>query len=125
MTCLLPHGDGRRREIRVAEVAYGNGNNSRKAFVLPVDSRAADRTEIERQRVAAFSRPLPRRRFAIEGDLFAAEPRLVADDGAGTALAFQAVAHGDSRWFAVNREVKLPATAGGASGRHGSVPLMR
>jgi Protein of unknown function (Hypoth_ymh) len=31
------------------------------------------------------------------------------------------VAHGDARWFALNRKVKLPAAAGGASG-HGSAP---
>jgi hypothetical protein len=119
VACLLPHRDGRCREIRVGEVAYGNGDNSRKAFVLPVDSGAAGRTEIESQRVAAFGRPLPRRRFTAEGDLLAAEPRLVAGDGAGAALALQAMAHGDARWFALNREVKLPATTGGASGRHG------
>jgi len=125
VTCLLPHRDGRRREIRVGEAAYGNRDNSRKAFVLPVDSGAAGRTEIESQRVAAFGRPLPRRRCAIEGELLAAEPRLVADDGAGAALALQAMAYGDARWFALNCKVKLPATAGGASGRHGSVPLLR
>ena len=32
------------------------------------------------------------------------------------ALALQAMAHGDARWFALNREVKLPAVAGCASG---------
>ena len=126
MTCLLPHRDGRRREIRVREVAYGNGDNVRKAFVLPVDSGTAGRTEIESQRVAAFGRPLPRCRVAIEGDLLAAEPRLVADDGAGAALALPAMAHGDARWFALNRELKLPATAGGVSGSHdiGSVAAL-
>jgi hypothetical protein len=51
-----------------------------------VDSGAACRTKIESQGVAAFGRPLPRRRFAIEGDLLAAEPRLVADDRPGAAL---------------------------------------
>src|SRR5215831_11140007 len=117
--CLFPYRDGRRREIRIGEVTCGNGDNSRKAFVLPIDSGAAGWTEIESQCVAAFCRPLPRRRFAIEGDLLAAEPRLVADNGAGAALALQAMAHGDARWFALDCEVKLPATAGGASGRHG------
>ena len=126
MTCLFPHRDGRRWEIRVGEIAYGNGDHSRKAFTLPVHSGAADRTETESQRVAAFSRPLPRLRIAMEGDLFAAEPRLVADDGAGAALAFQAMAHGDARWFTLDREMKLPATAGRVSGRHwvGSVAAL-
>jgi len=101
------------------EVAYRNGEHSGKAFVLPVHGGAAGRTEVESQRVVAFGRPLPRRRFAAEGDLLAAEPRLVADDGAGAALALQAMTHRDARWFALDREVKLPATAGGASGRHG------
>jgi hypothetical protein len=32
------------------------------------------------------------------------------------------VAHGDARWLALNREVKLPAVAGGVSGGHGSAP---
>jgi hypothetical protein len=89
VTRLLPHRDGRRGEIRVGEVAYGNGDNSRKAFVLPVDGGAAGRTEIESQRVAAFGCPLPRRRFALKGDLFATEPRLVADYRARAALALQ------------------------------------
>jgi hypothetical protein len=31
-------------------------------------------------------------------------------------LARQAVAQEDARWFALNSEVKLPATTGGASG---------
>jgi hypothetical protein len=34
------------------------------------------------------------------------------------------VAHGDARWFALNRKVKLPAAAGGASGGHGSAPWL-
>ena len=37
---------------------------------------------------------------------------------AGAALALQTVAHGNARWFALNRKVKLPAAAGGVSG-HG------
>jgi hypothetical protein len=48
----------------------------------------------------------------------AAETRLIADDGASAALALKAMAHGDVRWLALNREVKLPATADGASGGH-------
>ena len=76
------------------------------------------------QRVAAFGFSLPRRRLASEGDLLAAEARLVADRGASAALALQAVAHGDARWFALNHKVKLPATAGGASGGHGPAPWL-
>jgi len=115
---LLPHRDDRRREIWVGEVAYGNGDNSRKTFILPVDSGAAGRTEMESQRIAALGRSFPRHRFAVDGDLLAAEPRLVADDGASAALALQAMAHRDAQWLALSREVKLSATAGGASGRH-------
>jgi Metallo-beta-lactamase superfamily len=44
---LLPHRDGRRGEIRVGEVADGNSDDSRKAFVLPIDGGAAGRTEME------------------------------------------------------------------------------
>jgi hypothetical protein len=46
--------------------------------------------------------------------------RLVADHSPGTALTFQAVAHSDAGWFAFNRELKLPAAAGGASCIHES-----
>ena len=96
MACLLPNRDDRRREIWVGEVAYGHGDNSRKSFVLKVDSRAAGRTEIASQCIAAFARPLPRRRCTIEGDLLAAEPRQVADDRAGAALALEAMANPDA-----------------------------
>jgi hypothetical protein len=41
---------------------------------------------------------------------------MIADHGTSTALALQAVAHSDRRWFALNREVKLPAAAGGMTG---------
>ena len=115
---LLPHRNGWRREIRVGKVAYGNGDNSWKAFVLPVDGGAAGRTEVESKPVATFGRPRPRRGLTLEGDLLASEPRLVADGSAGATLALQAVTHGDARWFALDCEVKLPATAGGAAGRH-------
>jgi hypothetical protein len=70
------------------------------------------------QRVAAFGFPPPRRRLTAKGDLLAVEARLVADYGAGAALAFQAVAHRGVRRFTFNRKAELPATAGGASGGH-------
>jgi hypothetical protein len=73
------------------------------------------------QRVAAFSCPHPRRSLPGEGDLLPGEARLVADHGAGAALALQTVAHGNARWFAFNRKMKLPAAAGGMAG-HGSAP---
>jgi hypothetical protein len=71
----------------------------------------------ERSAVAGFGRPHPRRGVAGEGDLLAAEARLIADHGAGAALALQAVAHRDARWFALNCKLKLSAAAGGVS-RH-------
>ena len=77
------------------------------------------------QRVVAFGCPHPCRSLTGEGDLLAAEARLVADHAAGAALALQAVAHRDARWFALNRKVKLPAAAGGASGGHGWAPWCR
>src|SRR5271167_2795401 len=77
------------------------------------------------QRVAALCGAHPRRGLTGEGDLVAAEARLVADHGAGAALALQATAHGDAQWFALDREVKLPAAAGGAAGGHGSAPWTR
>jgi len=94
--------DGRRWEVRIGEVADRNGDVSRKAFTLPVDGGTACRTEMKGQRVAAFGRPHPRRGLTGKGDLLAAKARLVADHGAGAALALQAVAHGDSRWFVFN-----------------------
>jgi hypothetical protein len=92
----------------VAEVASGYHDSSRKAVVLPVDVGAAYRTEMKGQRVAAFRYPHPRRSLAGEGNLLSAEARLVADHGAGTALARQAVPHSDARWLALDRKVKLP-----------------
>ncbi len=71
------------------------------------------------QGVAAFGCPRPRRSLAGEGDLLAAEACLVADHGAGAALARQAVAHGDARWLALDRKVKLTAAAGGVTDGHG------
>jgi len=71
------------------------------------------------QYVAAFGSPHPRRSLTGEGDLLATEARLVADHTPGATLALQAVAHGDARWLALDRKVKLPAAAGGASGGHG------
>jgi hypothetical protein len=121
---LLPHRDGRRGEIRVGEVADGNGDISRKAFALPVDGGAACRTEMKGQGVAAFGCSHPCRSLTGEGDLLAAEARLVANHGAGAALALQAVTHGDARWFALNRKAKLAAVAGGVSGRHGPAPWL-
>jgi hypothetical protein len=84
--------------------------------------RAACRTEIKGQGVAALGRAHPLRSLTGEADLLAAEARLVANHGARTALALQTVAHGDARRFRINRKVKLPAAAGGVSGGHGSSP---
>jgi hypothetical protein len=75
-------------------------------------------------RMAAFGCPHPRRRIASNGDLLAAEARLVADNGAGAALARLAVAHGNARWFALIRQVNPAATAGGVSNRHGLAPWL-
>src|SRR5262249_2570213 len=119
-----PYRDGRRGESRVGEAADGDGDVSREAFALPVDGGAACRTEMKGQRVAAFGRPPPCRRVTRDADLLAAEARLVADHGPGAALTLQAVAHGDARWLAVDRKVQLAATAGGASGGHGSTPCV-
>ncbi len=117
---LLPHRDGRRREIRVGEVADGNNDISRKTFAFPIDGGSAGRAEVKGHDTPAFGRPLPRCRLASEDDLIGPKARLVADDGAGTALASQAVAHGDTRWFTFDRKVKLPAAAGGVSDSHAS-----
>ena len=70
------------------------------------------------QRVAAFRVSPPRRCPTAEGDLLAAEARLVADHCTGSALAFQAVTHRDAGRFTFNREVELPAATSGASGGH-------
>jgi hypothetical protein len=110
--------------MRVGEVSDGNGDGSRKAVVLPVDGGAAYRTEMKGDRVAALRCPHPRRSLATEGDLLSEEARLVADNGAGAALARQAVAHGDARWLALDRKVKLPAAAGDVSNGHGSAPWL-
>src|SRR6516164_9278237 len=98
--------------MRVGEVADANDDISRKAFVLPVNGRAACRTEMEGHRVAALGCPHPCRSLTTDGDPVAAKARLIANHGASAALALQAVAHGDARWFAINRNMELPAAAG-------------
>ena len=64
-------------------------------------------------RVPAIGRPAPLRGFAGDGDLVIAVARLIADHGAGASLAGQAVAHGVARRLTFDREVELPAAAGG------------
>src|SRR6516164_4062558 len=102
----------------IGEAADGNSDVSGKTFALPVDGGAACRTEMKGQRVAALSRPLPRRGPAGKGHLLAAKARLVANHGAGAALALQAMTHGDARWLALDRKAKLATAAGGVSGHH-------
>jgi tetratricopeptide (TPR) repeat protein len=70
--------------------------------------------------VAALGRPRPRRGLAGKRHLLEPKARLVADHGPSAALALQAVTHSDARWFALNRKLKLPAAAGGASRIHES-----
>src|ERR1700730_8635435 len=72
-----------------------------------------------RHRVAAFGCPHPLHGFTADGNLVAAEARLITDHGASTALAGQAVTQRDPRRITLNRNLKLSATAGGASGIHG------
>jgi hypothetical protein len=69
--------------------------------------------------VAAFGCPHPLRGFAEDDNLVAAEARLITDHGASTALAGEAVTQRDPRRITLNRNMKLSATAGGASGIHG------
>ena len=71
-----------------------------------------------------FRQSRPSRGLTGKGDLVELKTRLVADHGAGAALALQAVAHGDARWFTLNRELKLSAAAGGASVGHRSTPWL-
>jgi hypothetical protein len=75
---FLPNRDARRRESRVGEVADGNHDGPREAVVLPVDGRAAGRTEMKGQGVAAISRPRPRRGLAGDGNLLTLKARLVS-----------------------------------------------
>jgi hypothetical protein len=55
-----------------------------------------------RHYVAAFRSAPPRCRFADKGNLLYAKASLIADHGAGTALALQAMADGNARWLALN-----------------------
>ena len=80
--------------------------------------------EMKGQCVATFGSPRPSRSLTRKGDLIDLKTRLIADHGACAALALQAVAHRDARWFTLNRKLKLPATAGGVSGGHGSAPWL-
>lgn len=120
MPCFLPHRNAGGGEAGIGEGADGYSDVPRKAFALPVDRGTAYRTEREGQRFAAFGAPLPHRSLTGEGDLIAAESGLVADDGSCAPLALQTVAHRDARWFALNRKIELPATAGRVSDAHSS-----
>jgi hypothetical protein len=93
-----------------------------EAFAFPVDGGAAHRAEVEGKLVAALGRARPLGVLAGERDLIAGKARLVGDDRAGAALALQAVAQGDARGLAFDREMELPAAAGGTSGGHGLRP---
>ena len=79
---------------------------------------------MEGQRVAAFGRPHPLRRFTGESNLVEAKARLIADHSARASLALKAVAHGDARRFALSCEMKLPAATGGVAGDHGAAPWL-
>jgi hypothetical protein len=94
---VLPDRDCWRRELWVGEIAHSDADAAWKRLMLKVHGRAEDRTEMECERAAAFACPLPRRRLAVDGDLFAAELRLIAHYGAGAALALQAVAQRSAR----------------------------
>src|SRR6185295_9126781 len=119
---FLPVGEGGRREGGVGEGADGDGDIARKALAIPVDGGAAHGVDVVGEHDAAFGLARPRGGLAGEGDLLAAEARLVAEDGAGAALALQTVAHGDAHRLAGDGEVELPAAAGGAAGGHGLAP---
>ncbi len=54
--------------------------------------------------------------------LLAEKARLIADDGAGATLTFEAMAHGDARRFAFDRQRELTAATGDTSGRHEQAP---
>jgi hypothetical protein len=123
MTRLFPHRDGRRGEIWVSEAPDGNGDVSRKTFTLPVDRGAARGTEMKGQGVAAFCCPHPRVSLPANVTCSRRKRAWLLTTAASAALALQAVAHGDARWFALNRKVKLPAAAGRVLG-HGSTPWL-
>ena len=112
----------RRHPFRVlkAEFALFRRSGKTGGWRGPLPQRGQPETVGEQlmkgQYVAAFGCPRPRRSLSGDGDLLAAEACLIADHGTSTTLTFQAVAHSDARRFALNRKVKLPAAAGGASG---------
>jgi len=115
---FLPNRDGRRWKIGIGEGADGHGNQIGKAGVLPIERGAAHRAEAISKHVPALGRARPLARLTGNGDLVPAKPRLVADHGAGAALALQAVAHGDARGFPLDGDVQLAAAAGGVTGGH-------
>jgi hypothetical protein len=73
---------------------------------------------MESHDAAAVGRALPRVAGAGDRDLLGPKARLIADHGAGAALALQTMTHRDARRLAFDRQVKLPATAGGRSTGH-------
>ena len=115
MPFLFPHRDGGCGKIRIREAPNRDHDVAGKAFIFPEDSRTACGAEVIRYYVAALRSAAPGIRVTGKGNLFEAKARLVADHGAGTALAFQTMADSNAGWLAVNCESNLSATACGIS----------
>src|SRR5262245_30588019 len=109
----------RRAEAGIGESADGDRDEIGIGVDLPVDRRAADRTEIERHGAAFIALALIDGTLAFHAHLRVGVARLGAEHAAGAALAFQAVADGNAHRLALAGDAELAATAGGMTGGHG------
>ncbi|GLR14359.1 hypothetical protein GCM10007907_31490 [Chitinimonas prasina] len=108
---LLIDGDTRRREARIGECPYGNGEVRIQPAQLVVDRSTAMGAKVEPDLRAFIPDPHILGRGACKHYLLATESGLLAKDAARPALAGQAVADGDAHRFADDLGRELTATA--------------
>jgi hypothetical protein len=114
--------DARRRKARIGKRAHRHAHETRHRGGLPVNRRAAHRTETERACLAAVAGPGPLRRAPLDRHALPRKARLRTENAAGAFLAFEAMADGDANGFALAYEAKLSSAARSCSGGHGAYP---
>src|SRR5882724_5155121 len=123
VTSGLVDGNAGRGELRIGECADGDRNHIRHRLQLPIDGRAAERTEMEGDGIAAVAEADERRRAAFDaGNLVTGEACLRAEDAARALLTGQTMADGNPDRLTFADEMQVSAAAGSPTGRHGSSP---
>lgn len=119
MPSLFPDRYTGRRKTWIRESPDRDRDEARPFRGLPMNGRAANWTEAERDRIAAVGDSPEFARLAHNGgDLISREPSLDAVDAAGSSLALKAMADRDEPGFALARDFKLSANASCLPRRH-------